>query len=100
MVVRDRKCSVTFLSVVLPQHLVVIFSYRLQLQILHPAHSLYQGFSVTGYIRTGTGVKQTEVDCELTDGALIKQPLLVRTSLMNNDLPPDLTWFPHNFEML
>ena len=34
--------------------------------ILHPAHFLYQGFSVTGYIRTGTGVKQTEVDCELT----------------------------------
>ena len=28
------------------------------------------GFSVTGYIRTGTGVKQTEVDCELTDDAL------------------------------
>jgi hypothetical protein len=25
-------------------------------------HTPYQGFSVTGYIRTGTGVKQTEVD--------------------------------------
>jgi hypothetical protein len=34
------------------------------------AHSLYQGFSVTGYIGAGTGVKQTEVDCELTNGAL------------------------------
>ena len=33
-------------------------------------HTPYQGFSVTGYIRTGTGVKQTEVDCELTNGAL------------------------------
>jgi hypothetical protein len=30
----------------------------------------YQGFSVTGYIRAGTDVKQTEVDCELTNGAL------------------------------
>jgi hypothetical protein len=30
----------------------------------------YQGFSVTGYIRAGTGVKQTEEDCELTNGAL------------------------------
>jgi hypothetical protein len=27
-------------------------------------HTPYQGFSVTGYIRTGNGVKQTEVDCE------------------------------------
>jgi hypothetical protein len=33
-------------------------------------HTPYQGFSVTGYIRAGTGVKQTEVDCELTNGAL------------------------------
>jgi hypothetical protein len=41
----------------------------------------YQGFSMTGYIRTGTCVKQTEVDCELTNDAF-KQPLLVRTSLM------------------
>ena len=32
-------------------------------------HTPYQGFSVTGYIRTGTGVKQTEVECELTNGA-------------------------------
>jgi hypothetical protein len=33
-------------------------------------HTPYQGFSVTGYIRIGTGVKKTEVDCELTNGAL------------------------------
>jgi hypothetical protein len=29
-----------------------------------------QGFSVTGYIRAETGMKQTKVDCELTNGAL------------------------------
>jgi hypothetical protein len=72
-----------------PQHLVVILSYRLQNTVTDIAqHTPYhQGFSVTGYIRTGTDVKQTEVaDCELTD--------------LINDLPPDLTWFPHNFEML
>jgi hypothetical protein len=102
VVVRDRKCSVTFLSVVLPQHLVVILSCRLPTSYRYcTAHSLpppqaiqpvmsmpvrrlkfdkkaaeevgtlpISGFSVTGYIRTGTGVKQTEVDCELTDDAL------------------------------
>ena len=70
MVVRDRKCSVSFLSVVFPQHLVLILSYRLQYVTDIAQHTPYQGFSVTGYIRTGTGMKQTEIDCELTDGAL------------------------------
>jgi hypothetical protein len=37
-------------------------------------HTPYQGFSVTGYIRTGTGVKQTEVDCERNYRWRFKQP--------------------------
>ena len=46
-------------------------NFELQITVTDIAqHTPYQGFSVTGYIRTGTGVKQTEVDCELTDGAL------------------------------
>ena len=46
-------------------------NFELQITVTDIAqHTPHQGFSVTGYIRTGTGVKQTEVDCELTDGAL------------------------------
>ena len=58
-------------------------------------HTPYQGFSVIGYIRTGTGVKQTEVDCERNYRWRFKQPLSVRTSLMicpadpNNDCKGD-----------
>ena len=51
-------------------------------------HTPYQGFSVTGYIRTGTDVKQTEVDCELTNGALINKAAI--SPYLINDLPPDL----------
>ena len=41
---------------------------------------------MTGYITAGTGVKQTDVDRELTNGALIS-PYLI------NDLP--LTYVPN-----
>jgi hypothetical protein len=48
-------------------------------------HTPYQGLSMTGYIRTGTGVKQTEVDCELTNGALSSR---YYSTYLINDLPP------------
>jgi hypothetical protein len=49
----------------------------------------YQGFSVTGYIRTGTCVKQTEVDCELTNGAF--NPYLINDLTYVFDPPCQLS---------
>jgi hypothetical protein len=61
-------------------------NFELQITVTDIAqHTPYQGFSVTGYIRTGTGVKQTEVDCELTDGALSSaaiSPYLINDCLL------------------
>jgi hypothetical protein len=52
------------------------FAVNVNLKLSIGQHTPYQRFTVTGYIvnrwidRTGTDVKQTEVDCELTNGAL------------------------------
>jgi hypothetical protein len=51
-------------------HSIKTFKFKIDTDIYIAQHTSYQGFSVTGYIRTATGVKQTEVDksvsCRLT----------------------------------